>query len=86
MKKDFVKSLLNRSIYNEIKEHSLIENNKKKNLFNNLNKRVINSERKDINKDITKISNNKDNSNKLIQLKLSKNYLFLEENKKRKKM
>jgi hypothetical protein len=86
MNKDIVKSILNKNIYNEIKEHSLIESNKKaKKLFNNANKRVINSERKDINKDITEISNNKDNSNKLFQLKLSKNDLFLEENKKRKK-
>ena len=86
MNKDIVKSLLNRNIYNEIKEHSLIEKNKKiKKLFNNANKRVINSERKDINKDITEISNNKDNSNKLFQIKLSKNYLFLEEKKKKKK-
>ena len=86
MNKDIVKSLLNRNIYSEIKEHSLIENNKKtKKLFNNLNKRVINSERKDINKDITKRSNNKDNSNKLFKIKLSKNDLFLEENTKRRK-
>ena len=86
MNKDIVKSLLNRNIYNEIKEHSLIENNKKtKKLFNNANKRVINSERKDINKDITEISNNKDNSNKLFQIKLSKNDLFLEEKKKKTK-
>ena len=86
MNKDIVKSLLNRNIYNEIKEHSLIENNKKINkLFNNLNKREVNSERKDINKEITESSNNKDNSNKLFQLKLSKNDLFLEENKKSKK-
>ena len=85
MNKDIVKSLLNRNIYNEIKEHSLIENNKKsKKLFNNINKRVINSERKDINKDITESSNNRDNSNKLFQLKLSKNDLSLEEIKKRK--
>ena len=86
MNKDIVKSLLNRNIYSEIKEHSLIENNKKtKKLFTNLNKRVINSERKDINKDITKRSNNKDNSNKLFKIKLSKNDLFLEENTKRTK-
>ena len=86
MNKDIAQSVLNRNIYNEIKEHSLIENNKKtKNLFNNVNKRVINSERKDINKENTEIPNNKDNSNKLFQLKLSKNDLFLEENKKRKK-
>ena len=87
MNKDIVKSILNRNIYNEIKEHSLIESNKKaKKLFNNANKRVINSERKDINKDIKEISNNKDNSNKLFKLKLSKNDLFLEENKKSKKI
>ena len=87
MNKDIIKSLLNRNIYNEIKEHSLIENNKKtKKLFNNINKRVINSERKDINKDITESSNNRDNSNKLFQIKLSKNDLSLEENKKRKKI
>jgi len=87
MNKDIVKSLLNRNIYNEIKEHSLIENNKKtKKLFHKLNERIINSERKDINKDITESFNNKDNSNKLFKLKLSKNDLFLEENKKRKKI
>ena len=87
MNKDIVKSILNKNIYNEIKEHSLIENNKNtKKLFNNANKRVINSERKDINKDIKEISNNKDNSNKLFKLKLSKNDLFLEENKKSKKI
>ena len=86
MNNDIAKSVLNRNIYNEIKEHSLFENNKKtKKLFNNVNKRVINSERKDINKDNTEISNNKDNSNKLFHLKLSKNDLYLEENKKRKK-
>ena len=86
MNKDIIKSLINRNAYNEIKEHSLIESNKKtKILFNNLNKRVINSERKDINKDITESFNNKDNSNKLFKLKLSKKDLFLEENKKRKK-
>ena len=39
MNKDIIRSLLNRNINNEVKEHSLIENNRiKKKLFNNLMK------------------------------------------------
>jgi len=86
MNKDIVKSLLNRNICNEIKEHSLTENNRKKKLFNDLNKRVINSERKDINKSIKESSNNRDNSNNLFKLNLSKNDIILEENGKIKKI
>ena len=80
MNKDIIRSLLNRNINNEITEHSLIENNRrKKRLFNNL----INSERKDINLNIIERSNNRYNSNKLINL--SKNAIFIEENVNRKK-
>ena len=84
MNKDIIRSILNGNINNEVKEHSLIENNRrKKRLFNNLNERVINSERKDMNKNFLGRSNNRDNSNKLFNL--SKNDLFLEENINRKK-
>ena len=85
MNKDIIRSLLNRNINNEVKENSLIENNRiKKKLFNNLNERVINSERKKINKIFSGRSNNINNSNKFFDL--PKNNLFLEENINRKKM
>jgi len=79
MNKDIIRSLLNRNIYNENKEHSLIENNRKKSLFNNLNERLINSERKIINKNIIESSSNKDTPNKLFNL-------FLEKTENRKKI
>ena len=88
MNKDIIRSLLNRNINNEVKEHSLIENNRiKKKLFNNLNERVINSERKEINKNFSgrpNNRNNRNNSNKFFNL--PKNDLFFEENINRKKM
>ena len=88
MNKDIIRSLLNMNINNEVKEHSLIENNRiKKKLFNNLNKGLINSERKKINNYFegrTNNRNNRNNSNKFFNL--PKNNLFLEENINRKKM
>ena len=83
MNKDIIRSLLNRNINDEIKEHSLIENNRrKKKLFNNINSRLTNSERKDKNKSInsTEISNIKNNSKELFNL--SKDYSVFEENVK----
>ena len=74
MNKDIVRNLINRNIYQKIKECSLIEKNKKeKRLFDNINEKSANLERKEIN--IKEKSNIKDNSNKL---NLSKNDLFFE--------
>ena len=81
MNKDIVRSLINRNIYTQIKEHSLIEKNKKeKRLFKKKNEKPNNLERKNINKNIIEKTNIKDNSNKLfnINLNLSKNDLFFE--------
>jgi len=86
MNKDIIRSILNRNINNEIIEHSLIENNRrKKRLLNDANsRRVITSDRKGINKnnnstEISEISNNKDNSKNIFHS--SKKDSFLEENK-----
>ena len=88
MNKDIIRSLLNRNINNEVKEHSLIENNRiKKKLFNNLNKGLINSERKKINNNFEGRTNNRNNRNNSYKFfNLPKNDLFLEENINRKKM
>ena len=88
MNKDIIRSLLNMNINNEVKEHSLIENNRiKKKLFNNLNEKVINSERKKINKIFSGRTNNENSRNNSYKyLYLPKNNLFFEENINRKKM
>ena len=79
MNKDIVRTLLNRSFCQKNGENLIFEKNKKeKRIFNNTNEIPKNSDKKEINKNLTEKSNIKDFTKRLLNIRLSSKDIFYE--------